>query len=461
MDCMKIKSLLYFSFMCALTAFISAPASAQNTNTARPNFIIILADDMGYGDSSAYGGWIKTPELEKLASEGLRFTDFHASANVCSPSRAGLLTGRYQQRAGIPQVILANDKSPTHYVGLQPSVEVTLPELLKKAGYTTALIGKWHLGYYPKYNPIHLGFDEFRGYISGNVDYQTHVDQQERPDWWDGLQLKPEAGYTTHLITQHAVEFIKSHRDQPFFLYVAEEPVHSPYQGPNDPPIRGHFSDEALPQDKTLRPTKEIYRDMMTEMDKGIATILATLKETGLASNTLVIFFSDNGATREGSNLPLRGFKGTDWEGGHREPAIAVWPGHIKPGVTDQMASSLDILPTFLDFAGVSVPTNRPLDGVSLKSFLLDQKPLGACQFFWDGAMRDGEWKLMVQAGNGRKGKLAKPELFNLANDLSEKHDISAQFPERVKEMLAAWQKWKKDVETDATPQPATSEEVK
>jgi len=438
----------------------AAAASAEKgrVNTTKPNLIIILADDMGYGDSSVYGGWIKTPQLERLASEGLRFTDFHASGNVCSPTRAGLLTGRYQQRAGISGVVLANENNPVHYAGLRPS-EITLPELLKQAGYATALVGKWHLGYYPKYNPVHHGFDEFRGYLSGNVDYQSHHDNQGREDWWDGLQLKPEPGYTTHLITQHADEFIRSHRDQPFFLYVAQEAVHEPYQGPDDPPLRGGFSDEGPAKEsdqqgkETRRPVKAIYTDMMTEMDKSIATILATLKETGLATNTLVFFFSDNGATRSGSNTPLRGFKGSDWEGGHREPAIAWWPGHIKPGVTGQLASSLDVMPTFLEFAGVSAPKNRPLDGVSLKSLLLDQKPLGARQLFWKEAMRDGSWKLMVQQG--------KPQLFNLETDLAEQHDVSTQNSERVKTMVAAWEDWKKDVARNATPQPRTLEAVK
>ncbi len=451
----NFKTLFAFLVLALLSA-------AGNALASKPNLIVILADDMGYGDSSAYGGWIKTPALEQLAAQGLRFTDFHASANVCSPTRCGMLTGRYQQRAGIPSVILADSNSPTHFAGLQSS-EITLPQLLKSAGYATALIGKWHLGYYPKYNPTHLGFDVFRGYLSGNVDYQSHKDMVGRDDWWNGMHLEPEAGYSTHLITRHAIEFIQSHRDQPFFLYVAQEPVHSPYQGPKDPPLRGGFTDEALPDknaaaveaagvESARRPVKDIYRDMMTEMDTGIAAILNTLNDTGLATNTLVIFFSDNGATRAGSNLPLRGFKGTDWEGGQREPAIAWWPGHIKPGITEQMVSSLDVMPTFLDFAGVPAPTNRPLDGVSLKTFLLEQKSLGSRQLFWDNAMRNGPWKLMMQQGT--------PRLFNLADDLAEKNDVAAQYPDRVKTLVAAWQQWKKAVATGATPQPTSADAV-
>ena len=437
----RFTSVLIVFLATALTG--PAVAFAQPAVPPRTNLIIILADDMGYGDCSAYGGWIKTPELERLAAEGLKFTDFHASGNVCSPTRAGLLTGRYQQRAGIANVILAGANSPTHSAGLQAN-EVTLPQLLKGAGYATGLVGKWHLGYYPQYNPTLHGFDLFRGYLSGNVDYQSHQDNQGRADWWAGPKLSPEAGYTTHLITRHAEEFIRAHRTEPFFLEVAQEAVHDPYQGPNDPPLRG-------PGRGARRPVKDAYREMMTEMDRSVGTILATLKETGLADHTLVLFFSDNGATPRGSNGPLHGFKGSNWEGGHREPAIAWWPGHIKPGVTDQTAISLDVMPTFLELANVPLPRERPMDGVSLRSLLLDGKPLPPRQLFWDGnAMRDGPWKLMVVGTD-------KPQLFDLTDDLAEAHDVAAQHPDRVAAMTAALARWKADVESHATTQPAAA----
>jgi arylsulfatase A-like enzyme len=423
--------------------------ATAHSASAKPNLIVILADDMGYGDSSAYGGWIKTPHLDQLAAEGLRFTDFHSSGNVCSPTRAGLMTGRYQQRAGLSGVVLAMQNNPVHFAGLQAS-EITLPELLQKAGYATALSGKWHLGYFPPYHPLHHGFDEFHGFVSGNVDYHTHKDNQGNDDWWDGLRKTHEPGYTTHLITRHAVDFIRRHRDNPFFLYVAHEAVHDPYQGPNDPPLRGP---DSIKERSTDRPIKDVYREMMGELDQGIATIMATLRETGQADNTLVFFFSDNGANANGSNGPLRGFKGSDWEGGHRVPAIAWWPGHIKPGVTDQLTISLDLMPTLLDLADVPAPRNRPLDGVSLKSLMLKGQALKSRELFWNGnAMRDGPWKLMVREG--------KPQLFNLSEDLAEKRDVSARNPERVQAMLASLERWKNDVATDATPQPQTLEEV-
>ncbi|MDR1009919.1 MAG: sulfatase-like hydrolase/transferase [Opitutaceae bacterium] len=412
-------------------------------NPKSPNIIIFLADDMGYGDSSVNGGWIKTPQMEKLAAEGLRFTDFHASAAVCSPTRVGLLTGRYQQRAGIPNVILAAERFPSHFAGLQQH-ENTLPKMLGQAGYATALFGKWHLGYYPEYNPMRHGFDVFRGYLSGNVDYHTHQDNQGRDDWWNGLKKKPEKGYTTALITKHTVDFIKQNRDKPFFIYVAQEAVHEPYQGPGDPPQRDSNGKKLKGPRRSI---KDSYRDMMTEMDKSLGRIRDTLRETGLAENTIIFFFSDNGATKEGSNAPLRGFKGDMYEGGHREPAIAWWPGHIKPGVSHDLAISIDLMPTFLDLAGIAAPADRPLDGVSLKNLLLENKPLGARKLYWNGlAMRDGPWKLIMEQG--------RPQLYNLDNDLSEANDISGEHPDRVRAMIADLDAWKKDVATNATPQP-------
>ncbi|CAN0487019.1 unnamed protein product, partial [Laminaria digitata] len=205
----------------------------QNT---QPNFIIIMADDLGYGDISPFDGWIHTPHLDQLAEEGMRFTDFYASGPVCSPTRAGLLTGRYQQRAGIPGVVYAApDRNRNH--GLQPG-EWTFAEALREAGYATGMFGKWHLGYETKYNPIHHGFDEFRGYVSGNVDYFGHVDQAGFYDWWSQDKLINEPGYVTHLITQHALRFIEKNKDTPFVLYLPHEAPHYPFQGPDDEPFR-------------------------------------------------------------------------------------------------------------------------------------------------------------------------------------------------------------------------------
>ncbi|NQU25329.1 MAG: sulfatase-like hydrolase/transferase [Candidatus Nealsonbacteria bacterium] len=429
---------------------------------ARPNFVIIMADDMGYGDSSLYDGWVKTPRLDRMAKEGLKFTDFHSSGTVCSPTRAGLVTGRYQQRAGLPAVITADPKLAGYHVGLQ-TAEVTFAELLGKAGYATAIFGKWHLGYSAKFNPLHHGFDRFRGFVSGNVDYISHYDRMQTYDWWEGLEPVKEEGYLTHLISQHAVEFIETHKDGPFCLYVPHGAVHSPIQAPGDPPGRGPDSrpgrkpDRAKP-DKAQRGAADrrdrdaTVRQMFTAMDQGIGEILDTLQRLNIAENTLVLFFSDNGGASHCRNDPLRGGKGSVWEGGHRVPAVAWWPGKIKPGtLSDDLCISLDVMPTMLDLAGVPLPKGLKLDGVSLAPLLLQGKSLGRRQLFWEGtAMRDGPWKLVVRA----RGFTDGPALFNLDDDLGEQNNLAEQQGDRVRQMRAAIEAWKQDVATGATQQP-------
>jgi len=390
----------------------------------------------------------QTPALDRLARQGMRFTDFHSSGTVCSPTRAGLLTGRYQQRAGIPGVINAAFDANRHH-GLFPS-EVTLPQRLKLKGYTCGVFGKWHLGYEKRYNPMHHGFDRFRGYVSGNIDYISHFDRMEVEDWWHDLELVPEEGYSTHLISKHAVRFIEENRNRPFCVYVAHEAPHSPYQGPNDPPVRGPNKQKPLPKSDIPR----AYREMMEEMDRGVGQVVEAVDRLGLGQNTLVFFLSDNGGTPNGSNGPLHGFKSQVWEGGHRVPAVARWTGHIEAGsVCSQTTISLDLMPTMLELAGADVPTGHKLDGVSLASVLLHGEELGARNLFWDyngkQAMRDGPWKLVV----GEKGA-KKPALFHLDNDLGEKTDLATEQSQRVERMLVEFQAWHADVLSGATQQP-------
>lgn len=430
----------------AFAGVLPRPVSAAES----PNFIVIMADDLGYGDLSPYGGWIETPALQELADQGLLFTDFHSSGNVCSPTRAGLMTGRYQQRAGIPGVVRAMPAAEVHYHGLQTS-EVTFAELLREAGYATAIFGKWHLGYETRYNPLHHGFDEFIGYVSGNVDFFSHVDQAGFADWWHGLQKQDEEGYTTHLITQHAIRFLRDHRSAPFCLYLAHEAPHYPYQGPDDSAIRtvgGDFSVQGSRND-----IRTAYREMVVELDRGVGDVLKTLRELGLEEKTLVLFFSDNGANRNGENGPLRGFKGSNWEGGHRVPCLARWPGRIAPGTrTDALTITLDVMPTLLDAAGIPSPSDRALDGVSLLP-IFDGKQPRPRSLFWNGrAMRDGTWKLILD-GRGQKGV----GLYDLATDLGERENLAERHPERVQRMRSALRSWQNDVQNGATPQPDES----
>ncbi|MBI1368008.1 MAG: sulfatase-like hydrolase/transferase [Planctomycetes bacterium] len=416
----------------------------------KPNIIIILADDMGYGDASCYGGKaVKTPHIDQLAAEGLRFTDFHASGCVCSPTRAGLVTGRYQQRTGVDQVVNADDDEPSHDLALQLS-EITFAERLRDAGYNTAMFGKWHLGYAPRYNPSLQGFEIFRGYVSGNVDYQNHLDRMGKPDWWENLELTPEKGYSVHLISQHAVKFIETHTEQPFCLYIAQESVHAPYQGPGDPPVRAEGRTKDVYPDHYDK--HRAFNEMLAEMDKGVGEIVGAVKRADMADRTFIFFFSDNGGTPMSSNGPLRGFKGSLWEGGHREPAIAWWPGKIKPGVTDELAISIDLMPTLLELGGATMPEGHALDGVSLMPLLMEGKALPARKVFWEygkqRAMREGKWKLIENA----KG-IDGVGLYDLSSDIGEKHNAADTETDRVETMRKDLQAWHEEVHAHVTPQ--------
>lgn len=440
-----------WSLVTAASVALSTQASSLADNSSKPvNFILIVADDLGYGDVSCYGDpGYQTPHIDRLAENGLRFTDFHSNGNVCSPTRAALLTGRYQHRAGIPGVLTARGH---RHQGLQPQ-ETTFAEMLQQAGYTTALFGKWHLGYAKKFNPLRQGFDEFRGYTSGNVDYFSHIDQTGVYDWWQGEERIEEPGYTTHLITRHALRFIEEHRDRPFCLYLPHEAPHSPYQGPQDSAERtvgGDFEIRGSRND-----VKSAYCEMVQELDKSVGRVIETLERLDLDSRTFVLFFSDNGANRFGNNRPLRGTKGTNWEGGHRVPAIAWWPGRIHPGTTcRETVMTMDVLPTLLSLAGTGVSQEHRLDGVNLAPTIFDGQPLAERALFWNqgnrSAVRQGPWKLVVNA----KSQDSPLGLYNLDDDVAEEHNLAEQHPERTAMMQNALARWQRDVASSATQQP-------
>lgn len=444
--CLALVNML--AVLCSFTRSIHA--------ADKPNFIVVMADDLGYADLSCYGSTRQqTPHIDRLAETGLKFTDFHSNGTVCSPTRAALLTGRYQQRSAIDGVVYAAPNRNRHH-GLQVS-EVTFAKRLKEAGYATAIVGKWHLGYERQYNPIHHGFDKFWGYVSGNVDFHSHIDGHGIFDWWEDDQLSYEEGYVTHLITKHAVDFIEEHKEVPFCLYVAHECPHYPYQGPQDGPERKRGDVDAFPKRKDIQ---KAYQEMMHEMDLGIGELTTALKKHGLEENTVVLFFSDNGANQHGENQPLRGRKGNVWEGGHRVPMIAHWPGKIKPGQTDQLALTMDIFPTLLELAQIDPPADRQLDGLSLAPTLLHQKSIERGPIVWDynhqTAVRSGPWKLVLH----RQGPLAgQPHLFNLDEDLAEETNLAKEHPAKVKRLHQAYTQWQAEIEQDKTTQPETPSE--
>lgn len=456
-------------FIALISLFFFLSANAEQ----KPNLIVVMVDDMGYEGVSCFGNpYFKTPEIDRFAAEGMKLTDFHSSGTVCSPTRAGLLTGRYQQRAGIEAVIHPVSDHPEHRKGLKPS-EITFAEVLKKAGYTTGLIGKWHQGYPANSDGFHPqvhGFDEFVGYHSGNIDFVSHVGDHYEHDWWHGKTETPEEGYSTHLINQYTLDFVRRHgeSDKPFCLYVAHEAIHNPVQAPGDPVRR--TEEEWTRWDwknKSVEERIEKYKGMTLPVDEGMGDLRDLLVELGIDKNTFVLFFSDNGAASEfpSGSPDLRGNKGSVYEGGHRVPAIAWWPGKIEAGSeSDEPLISIDVMPTLLSLADTPLP-DRKLDGVDFSPVILEGKSLQPRPLFWASmsnggsrseAMRDGEWKLVVVHPKAKPGTFdnEKVQLYNLADDPGEENDLAKEKPEKAATMLKELKAWFEEVQSSATPQP-------
>ena len=413
--------------------------SCSNPSSKSPNIILIMADDLGYGDISCFGNeTIQTPVLDKMASEGLKFSDYHSNGAVCTPTRASLMTGNYQQRAGLEGVIYARLGKRMYGISQE---EKTIAEYFKDAGYTTGAFGKWHLGYKPEFNPVHHGFDHFYGYVSGNVDYISHRDGIGLHDWWLNADTSYEKGYVTDLITNHALEFIENNKGTPFFLYLPHEAPHYPYQGRNDKADRlpgVEFEAHGSRPDK-----KQAYKEMVEIMDENIGRIFEKLNQLNLENNTLVFFCSDNGATNMGSNGKLNGFKTSLWEGGHRVPAIAWYPGKISAGsTTDATILSMDILPTFLFIIGS--PPEENLDGVDFSNLMFNNKNPEERPVFWryrdQWAARKGKFKYLKIKDN--------EYLFNLKNDLGEKDNLLESNAEKADELKALLKQWETEMGT-------------
>ncbi|HPO12349.1 MAG TPA: sulfatase-like hydrolase/transferase [Candidatus Hydrogenedentes bacterium] len=437
-----------------LLAHPFASIAQENSEGARsrPNIILIVADDLGYGDLACYGHpRNRTPHLDMLAKEGLKFTDFHANGPMCSPTRAAILTGQYPQRFGTPFESALSAKSPD--IGL-PVDAATIPQTLKKAGYATGMYGKWHLGYHPPHMPTYFGFDDFRGLLTGDGDHISHISRSGDEDWYHNERIEMEAGYSSDLITKHSIDFMRKNKDRPFFLYVAHLVIHFPWQAPGENAHREKGKDYWGLEKLGPHPEGQVapvVQKMVEAVDRSVGEIMAAIKTLGLDGNTFVFFTSDNGGYRAyqgkfrgevSSNGPCRGEKGEVWEGGHREPAIAWWPTRIAPGtVTHETAMTMDLLPTYAELAGAAAP--KGVDGTTLTPLLFNGKPLPKRTVFWrkekDWAVREGPWKLVGDEENC--------QLFNLDTDIGETTDVSAQNAGVVSEMLASFKTWERDVD--------------
>jgi len=433
----------------AFTATFSRAASAD-----RPNIVVLLADDMGYADVGFQGAKdIPTPHLDGLARGGVRCTNGYVSGPYCSPSRAGFLTGRYQQRFG--HEFNPGGEAGLGKVGL-PTSETTLVEAIRSNGYRTGLVGKWHLGSAPQFHPQKRGFDEFFGFLGGAHGYFA----ANARNILRGTEVVTEPTYLTDAFGREAVAFIDRNKARPFFLEVAFNAVHTPMDA----------TDERLSRFSAIRDkTRRTYAAMLSAMDDAVGLILTKLRDLGLEENTLIFFFSDNGGptmlgtTINGSdNAPLRGSKRTTLEGGIRVPFVASWKGKLPAGrVYDKPVIQLDILATALAASGRAIDGTRKVDGVNLMPFLAstDADAKGPHEtLYWrfgsQDAIRRGDWKLVrydaaVDDGSRSRGvnvSATSRRLYNLAQDPGESHDLAAEHPEKVRELLAAWKEWNREL---------------
>ena len=446
---MRRLIMLVLGYGVAVAALHAQPASP------RPNIVLIITDDLGYGDLGSYGSPdIRTPHIDGLAKAGVRFTQFYANASSCTPTRAGLISGRYQQRFALERP-LSHASTTDGALGLAPNGH-SLPQLLQNHGYPTGLVGKWHLGYLPQFSPRAHGFTSFFGFKAGYIDYYQHTDAGGQPDLFENEHPITATGYMTDLITDRSVSYIDAHARAPFFLEVAYNVPHWPYQVPDHPSTALGNSRHVVAFDE--RPeTRSDYIKMMERADQGVGRILAALDRHGLAGNTLVIFTNDNGGEWLSSNAPLFNRKFTLYEGGIRVPAILRWPGRIPAGVvSDQVGITMDLSTTILSAVGAAVPADAKLEGVNLLPLLgRGATPLSRT-LFWrvntvglnQRAARIGDWKLLLD-GNARLA------LFDVSTDPGERHDVAAANPAVVRRLHQALLAWEKDVDADAKTLPA------
>jgi arylsulfatase A-like enzyme len=403
---------------------------------AHPDIVLIVLDDLGYGDLGCYGcPDIRTPHIDRLAREGVKLTSFYANGPVCTPTRAALMTGRYQQRAGLEWAISPGEREP----GL-PVEETSLPRMLKQEGYATALLGKWHLGYRREFGPIAHGFDEFFGFLSADIDHYSHREITGEPDLYEGDRPVESQGYMTDLITKRSLAFIDKHASKPFFLEVAYDAVHWPFQPPDRP-------DDVRSARTWYSGTRQDYAKMLERVDDGIGAILDSLERKGLTERTLVIVTNDNGGERLSRGAPLTGYKGLLLEGGIRVPCLIRWPGKLRAGkVSDLVGITMDLTATILAAAGGRPPEGRNLDGMDLVPILSGVQSAPERTLFW----RVAPERLLQRAARKEKWKYIRHPrgelLFDLEADVAERRDLSKQFPGKLAELRDEVARWEAEI---------------
>ena len=428
--------MLFLKRLVFLLAIFTLEAHAESS---RPNVVFILADDMGYGDLGSYGATdISTPNLDRLAREGVRLTDSYSAGPVCTPTRVAFLTGRYQQRVGLEWALgLSNARLPAS--------EISVARMLKNNGYATALFGKWHVGSAAESGPNAHGFDEFFGFLGPNVDFYTHRQVVPKPglfDFFENTEPVEQEGYLTDLITERSVRFIQHHDGTPFFLFVSYNAPHWPFQTPDQ-------RWEARPESR-LEGTRQDYARMIESIDDGVGRILETLAAQGLSRNTLVVFTNDNGGERLSRNAPFFHHKATLWEGGIRVPCLIRWPGQLPSGKTSEQAViTMDLTASILAATGTVPPQGRTLDGMDILPILKGEKPPKERTFFWrideqgivQKAVRRGRWKYVLDG-------IEKLEmLFDLESDPGERHTLYYEHPQVVNELRHSLSVWEQEVD--------------
>ncbi len=416
--------------------------------TARPNIIFIVADDLGFADLGCYGGRDAefgpvSPVLDRLAANGLKFTQGYSNSPVCSPTRFALMTARYQYRLrGAAEEPINSKSRGSTTLGLPPE-HPTLPSLLRASGYRTALMGKWHLGYPPAFGPLRSGYEEFFGPMAGGVDYFTHCDSRGQHDLWFGEEARTEEGYLTDLISQRSVDYIERMADgakagTPFFLSMHYTAPHWPWETRDDEALAQEVKDNLF---HLHGGNIHTYRRMIHHMDEGIGQVVEALRAQGLLDNTLIVFTSDNGGERFSDNWPLVGGKMDLTEGGIRVPWIAHWPAAIAPGgVSTQQCMTMDWSATMLDAGRAPADPACPLDGISLLPVLRDADHSFRRPLHWrmnhrgQRALRDGDWKYLRVDGNDY--------LFNIPADERERANLGRREPVRLQALREAWEAW-------------------